>query len=196
MCELLRLYRSVFNISYFEVEPYQYGLDNPDGIATGAFWFYYRFGFRPLSKELAKIAAAEYSKISTDKKYRTSKRTLLRFTEDNIALNLGNEIPVKIADIINPVIKMNASKFKSNRLESENACVNTFLEKTKMKLPVSKQEIQVLKEVALWAVSAGIQNNAQLDIMQQMVKAKPADCFTYQKLLHEFFNQQSKKSVM
>lgn len=67
MCELLRLYRSVFNISYFEVEPYQYGLDNPDGIATGAFWFYYRFGFRPLSKELAKIAAAEYSKISTDK---------------------------------------------------------------------------------------------------------------------------------
>lgn len=195
MCELLRLYRSEFNISYFEVEPYQYGLDNPDGIATGAFWFYYRFGFRPLSKELTRIAAAEYSKISSDKKYRTSKRTLLRFTEDNIALNLGNEIPVKIADIINPVIKMNASKFKSNRLAAENSCVNTFLERTKMKLPVATHEIQVLKEVSLWAVSAGIQNKAQLDIMQQMVKVKPTDCFRYQKLLHEFFNHQTDKSV-
>ncbi len=188
MCELLRLYRSAFNISYFEVEPYQYGLDNPDGIATGAFWFYYRFGFRPLSKELSKIAAAENSKIIADKKYRTSKKTLIRFTEDNIALNLGNEIPVKIADITNPVIKMNASKFKSNRLEAENSCVKIFLEKTKMKLPESSQEIQVLKEVSMWAVSADIQNNDQLEIMKQMIKAKPTDCFKYQELLHKFFN--------
>lgn len=188
MCELLRLYRSAFNISYFEVEPYQYGLDNPDGIATGAFWFYYRFGFRPLSKELSKIAAEEYSKISADKKYRTSKKTLIRFTEDNIALNLGNEIPVKIADITNPVIKMNASKFNSNRTEAENSCVKIFLEKTGIKFPQSAHEIQVLKEVSLWAVSSGIQDSFQLEIMKQMIKAKPTDCFEYQKLVHQFFN--------
>ncbi|MBK9983286.1 MAG: hypothetical protein IPP15_12935 [Saprospiraceae bacterium] len=49
LAQLLRVYKHVFKLSYFEVEPYQFGLDNPEGIASGAFWFYYRFGFRPLT---------------------------------------------------------------------------------------------------------------------------------------------------
>ena len=47
MIQLLRVFRQVFHIKTFEVEPYQFGLDNPEGIVSGAFWFYYRFGFRP-----------------------------------------------------------------------------------------------------------------------------------------------------
>ena len=31
LCQLLRVYRQAFNVNYFEVEPYQFGLDNPEG---------------------------------------------------------------------------------------------------------------------------------------------------------------------
>ena len=48
MCQVLRVYRQRFGVRFFEVDATQFGLDNPDGIASGAFWFYYRHGFRPL----------------------------------------------------------------------------------------------------------------------------------------------------
>lgn len=90
MIQLLRLYKQIYGINYFEIEPYQFGLDNPDGIKSGAFWFYYRFGFRPVNLALRKLADNEAKKIAKDKSYRTSEKTLIRFTESNLALQLGS----------------------------------------------------------------------------------------------------------
>jgi hypothetical protein len=59
MCQVLRAYRQAFKVRYFEVDAHQFGLDNPDGIASGAFWFYYRHGFRPLSAPLQRLALQE-----------------------------------------------------------------------------------------------------------------------------------------
>lgn len=61
-CQLLRVFRQVFQINYFLVEAFQYGLDNPEGIDSAAFWFYYRYGFKPLNKEINMIANIEYKK--------------------------------------------------------------------------------------------------------------------------------------
>jgi hypothetical protein len=80
LMQLLRTYKQAFNLSYFEVEPYQYGLDNPEGIESGAFWFYYRYGFRPLDRTLNKLANSEFEKIKSKKNYRSSKTTLTKFT--------------------------------------------------------------------------------------------------------------------
>ena len=56
MCQVLRAYRQAFRADYFEVDAHQFGLDNPDGIASGAFWFYHRHGFRPTDADLAALA--------------------------------------------------------------------------------------------------------------------------------------------
>jgi hypothetical protein len=37
--QLLRCYKMAFGANYFEVEPYQFGKNNPEGIQSGAFWF-------------------------------------------------------------------------------------------------------------------------------------------------------------
>ena len=42
----------------FVVKPYQFGKGNPEGLKSGAFWFYYRLGFRPVRDDIREQAAA------------------------------------------------------------------------------------------------------------------------------------------
>lgn len=116
-CSLLRLYHKRYGVSYFEVEPYQYGEGNPEGIKTGAFWFYYRFGFRPLDKNLSKIAAREFDKILRDKSYRTSEKILESFTASNIYIHLADEkvIPPSALSLSEGISALIRKGFKGNR---------------------------------------------------------------------------------
>ncbi|MBL7902722.1 MAG: hypothetical protein JNK73_12060 [Bacteroidia bacterium] len=90
--QLLRSYKQRFSPSYFEVEPYQFGKGNPEGIKTGAFWFYYRFGFRPVDKALRALAAIEFEKIQNNKTYRTPASTLKAFTSSNMMLRFEKDV--------------------------------------------------------------------------------------------------------
>ncbi|MDR2153737.1 MAG: hypothetical protein LBE78_01725 [Burkholderiaceae bacterium] len=126
MCQLLRTYRQAFDVRYFEVEPYQFGLDNPDGIASGAFWFYYRYGFRPLEPALARLAAREKKRIDQGDGYRSTEKTLLRFTESNVALNFGGPVPPHLADITARVTQMIATDYADDRLGAERDCTARF----------------------------------------------------------------------
>ncbi len=88
-CQILRLYRQRYGVEKFVVEPYQYGKGNPEGIASGAFWFYHRLGFRPVNAELKKLAEEESRMIAGKKGYRTPKETLKKFTQSNIEIELS-----------------------------------------------------------------------------------------------------------
>ena len=118
--QLLRSYKQSFGANYFEVEPYQFGKNNPEGLKSGAFWFYYRFGFRPIDKDLNNLASKEAEKINNTKGYRTSIETLKRFTNSNLAVNFKHEqLPVNpsvISEYISNQIKL---KFKGDRSAAE-----------------------------------------------------------------------------
>lgn len=88
--ELLRVYHQRYKVNRFSVEPYQYGKDNPEGISSGAYWFYYRFGFRSDDEKLRALAEEEYCKIQNQKSYRSPASVLKLFTKSNISLLLGN----------------------------------------------------------------------------------------------------------
>ncbi|MDZ4675630.1 MAG: hypothetical protein SGI84_14340 [Gemmatimonadota bacterium] len=79
LCQLLRLYARRFGLKLFLVDPYQIGLGNPDGIRSGAFWFYWRLGFRPRQAELLALARAEALRIKPGGK-RTPAATLRRLS--------------------------------------------------------------------------------------------------------------------
>jgi hypothetical protein len=74
--QILGAYRHVFSINRFTVDPYQIGKNNSDGIKSGAFWMYYRLGFRPTDAALRTIADTEFGKIQSVKHYRTSAKIL------------------------------------------------------------------------------------------------------------------------
>ncbi|MBL0138963.1 MAG: hypothetical protein IPP86_10590 [Bacteroidetes bacterium] len=124
--QIIRLYHHRFNANVFEAEPYQIGKNNPEGIQSGAFWFYYRLGFRPVQNDLYELANSEWKNISADKKYRTSSNTLKKLANSNLrldALNPGNKIastPLDAQGMGNQVTQLIRDKFKGNRKEAES----------------------------------------------------------------------------
>jgi hypothetical protein len=88
--QIIRLYKLRFRVRYFEAEPYQIGKDNPEGINSGAFWFYYKHGFRPHQKELRDLAEREYHLISENNKYRSDKKTLRKLANSLMFLDTKN----------------------------------------------------------------------------------------------------------
>lgn len=73
---ILRLMRQLLGVTVFSIEPYQIGHENEEGIESGAFWFYRKLGFRPVRPEISKLTQAEEGKMTNDRRYRTSARTL------------------------------------------------------------------------------------------------------------------------
>ncbi len=188
MCQLLRVYKQVFEVDYFVIESYQIGYDNKEGIDTGVFWFYYKFGFRPIDKNVLRIADLEMKKRAKNLQYRSSKKTLLKFAESNMALNFGRNTPTGIYDIIKKVSRMIQVDYNGDRLNAQNDCINQFLKQTKTKVGNTFPEKQVLIEVSLWAQAMKIKDPDALNILVQIVKTKPVDLYKYQKLLLKYFN--------
>jgi len=89
--QLLRVYHKYYGVTAFSVEPYQFGKDNPEGIASGAYWFYYKMGFRSDDKKLAALAENEFAKMQKSKSYRSSVATLKRFTGSRITWKIKND---------------------------------------------------------------------------------------------------------
>jgi hypothetical protein len=75
---LLRLFHQVLGVNCFSVDPYQIGLENPEAIDSGAFWFYRKLGFRPIDPAAAALVAREERRIERSRDYRSSHRTLER----------------------------------------------------------------------------------------------------------------------
>lgn len=88
--QLLRLYKQRFDVRLFEAENYQLGHGNEDGLKSGAYWFYYRLGFRPWAPDLATMAAAEFVRSNADRHYRTPVRLLKRLVADGLQLRVGH----------------------------------------------------------------------------------------------------------
>jgi mRNA-degrading endonuclease HigB of HigAB toxin-antitoxin module len=82
--QILGLYKHVFSINRFTVDPYQIGKNNSDGIKSAAFWMYYRLGFRPTKAELQEMANRESIKIQTTKSYRTATKTLTELANSKL----------------------------------------------------------------------------------------------------------------
>lgn len=86
--QALRAFRTLFGVTRFVVNPYQFGAGNDEAIASGAYWFYDRLGFRPQSPRLATLAARERAAIAADRTHRSSVRTLRALASDDLILTL------------------------------------------------------------------------------------------------------------
>jgi hypothetical protein len=89
--QLLRAYHQQFGSLSFQVESYQLGKDNSEGLQSGAFWFYYRLGFRPESNALDQLAAREWKTMEKDRTYRTPLSVLKKLVDGDVILRLTTE---------------------------------------------------------------------------------------------------------
>jgi hypothetical protein len=87
--QILRCYAQRYGVDRFEADPYQLGHGNEDGVASGAYWFYYKLGFRPTDKASMRITEREARRMAKDKAYRCPVHVL----RDLVALPMV--LPVK-----------------------------------------------------------------------------------------------------
>ena len=93
--QLLRLYRQRFHVDRFEAENYQLGHNNPDGLKSGAYWFYYRLGFRPTTKALQRSAEREYPKLRNKAGHSVPLAVMKELVENGLELIVaGSDAPV------------------------------------------------------------------------------------------------------
>lgn len=86
--QVMRVYHELTGCTRFIANPYQFGAENTEALKSGAFWFYYRLGYRPVLPEVRKLAAREYGRIRNDRTYRSDIKTLRRLASCDMHLNL------------------------------------------------------------------------------------------------------------
>jgi hypothetical protein len=85
---LLKLFHERFRVGSFLIDPYQLGHENGEAIESGSFWFYYKLGFRPQSREIARLAAQEIQKIAADSGYRTRPAVLRKLAAGPVVFEI------------------------------------------------------------------------------------------------------------
>ena len=86
--QVMRVYHQLTGCTRFIANPYQFGAENDEALQSGAFWFYYRIGYRPVDKSIRKLAKTEWGRVQRDRKYRSSIRTLRRLASCDMHFTL------------------------------------------------------------------------------------------------------------
>ncbi len=84
----LNVFRHLLNVTVFSIDPYQIGFQNEEGIESGAFWFYRKLGFRPTSRQVARLMEREEEKIRSKRGYRTPPNVLRKLANGPMILAL------------------------------------------------------------------------------------------------------------
>jgi len=190
MCQVLRTYRQAFGVRHFEVDAHQFGLDNPDGIASGAFWFYHRHGFRPVDAALAARAERESRRLAAAPGARSSEQTLRAFTGSSVALHFGGPMPVALPALCERITALIARRFGGDRRAAEQAAVAALARQgCLLRATAQPGGERVVAEWALLAVALLVGDATRLGHLRRLVRLKPRDAYGYQRALLRFLGQ-------
>jgi hypothetical protein len=81
--------RALFGSSAFSIEPFQLGYGNDEGLRSGAWWFYYKMGFRPVDAKVLEVVARETKRLAADRRHRTDRTTLKTLASAHMYFHLG-----------------------------------------------------------------------------------------------------------
>lgn len=126
---LLGVLHVLFGSDTFTVFPYQLGHENDEGIESGAWWFYYKLGFRPRDAGTRRLVRRELARLRRRPSYRSSPATLRQLAQRNVFLGLGrdrddviglfpvDEVGLAVTDFLN-------RRFGSDRELAERTCAD------------------------------------------------------------------------
>lgn len=86
--KVLETARVLFASTGFSIDPYQLGHGNAEGLKSGAWWFYYKMGFRPRDPDILKLLHSELKRMKKDRSHRSSEATLEVLSSDYLYLTL------------------------------------------------------------------------------------------------------------
>ena len=86
--QALRLMHTLTGCGRFLINPYQFGAGNDEALQSGAYWFYYRLGFRSAQGMVQRLAERELGRLKNDRRYRVPITLLRRLAACDLYLDL------------------------------------------------------------------------------------------------------------
>ena len=86
--QVMRAYHALTGCNRFIANAYQFGGDNDEALKSGAFWFYYRLGYRPVLADVRDLARRESDRMRKNRFYRSDIKTLRRLASCDMHLAL------------------------------------------------------------------------------------------------------------
>lgn len=173
ICELLRVYHQHLGAQRFVVKPYQFGLHNNEAIKTGAFWFYYKLGFRPEDEQLKALALEEENQKLKNPSYKSTEATLRRYTKSNLALNIKpNAFPIYDAEALSQKITHHINqKYDGNREKALNSCYSSLKKNLNFNTKNWKEiDVEYAKQLAVLFATKPNNKDWQLKNKEQIIK--------------------------
>jgi hypothetical protein len=96
VARMLTMLHHVLGADSFTLDPYQLGKGNDDGIESGAWWFYYKLGFRPRGAAMKRVMRGELARLQANPRHRSSAATLRKLAEGHLALDVDSRHPVPL----------------------------------------------------------------------------------------------------
>jgi hypothetical protein len=121
--------RALFGSSTFTIYPYQLGHGNPEGLESGAWWFYQKLGFRARDPDVLALMERELARMRKDPRHRSSIATLERLARANVYYDVGRpRDPVigtfPFARVGTAVTAYLAERFGSDRERGQRVCAD------------------------------------------------------------------------
>jgi hypothetical protein len=119
--------RHLFGSDAFTIYPYQLGHENAEGLESGAWWFYWKLGFRPRERKVLALARREDAAVRRNPRHRSSLATLRKLAAANVYWYAGRErddvigrLPLATAGLA--ATRLLAARFGADREGARAAC--------------------------------------------------------------------------
>ncbi len=109
--QVLRAWHHLFDSRRFIANPFQFGAGNSEALASGAFWFYHKLGFRPVDPAVRRMADDCAAKRKRQPDFKADRATMQRLCSGNLELCLpGAEKRERFSEHWLGVLAMEATK--------------------------------------------------------------------------------------
>jgi hypothetical protein len=124
---VLSMARNLFGADTFAIDPFQLGHGNLEGQQSGAFWFYYKLGFRPIDARVLRLIRDERRRLALNPRKRSSGATLHKLSAEYVFLHaaaprqdvLGQ---LSLGNIGLQISRLLARRFGAERERGMRAC--------------------------------------------------------------------------
>jgi hypothetical protein len=116
---VLATLRHLFGADSFTIYPYQLGEGNDEALASGAWWFYQKLGFRPRDPDARSVMEAELRRMRTRPAHRSSITTLKRLARANLYYHAARARDDVIGLLPLPAVGLAVSRHLAGRFGSD-----------------------------------------------------------------------------
>ena len=83
----------LFGAESLSIEPYQLGQGNAEGLESGAWWFYYKLGFRPRDAKVRRVLRGELARMKRNPRHRSNRATLEKLAAAHMQFEQSSSAP-------------------------------------------------------------------------------------------------------